>query len=225
MDDDFKEEYFCRILNSDCCVRKRVACDFRAPAELLCHLSNDEDQYVRAAVAGNPNAPARILDKLSRDASYHVYVAVVGNPSTPKMVVDNLIYGNSACNKYNIARYTTNERVLDILSHDSARSVLMGVAENPNAPEYVLHNLSLSHHANVRQSVVSNCNTPIETLQLLSNDADEDVLMGVMNNINVTKDILYDLSFSEFSFIAEEAKHRLFILRINERIYQNNESR
>ena len=51
------------ILNSDWCVRRRVACNPNTPADVLTELAKDSDYDVRRYAACNPKLKEVLTDK------------------------------------------------------------------------------------------------------------------------------------------------------------------
>ena len=64
-------------------VRRSVASNPAAPADVLENLAKDEKYAVRAGVAGNPSTPTHVLTELSLDGEEMVRDAVMRNPASP----------------------------------------------------------------------------------------------------------------------------------------------
>lgn len=71
-------------------VRRRVAADPTASAELLVHLAGDFENAVVAAVASNPSAPTELLRALAQDPFAAVRAGVGGNREAPLAVLTEL---------------------------------------------------------------------------------------------------------------------------------------
>lgn len=71
-----------------------------------------------------------------------------------------------------IARQTSDEKVLEVLSTDEWRSVRFEVAGNFKTPGVVLSILAYDKFPDVRMNVAKNPNTPRDVLSKMPNDED-----------------------------------------------------
>ena len=150
--------------DEDEAVRKFVAWNENTPISVLEKLANDEDKTVRSYVAGNKNTPIHILEKLSNDTDKWVLVSVALNPSTPdniveKLLCDTIIFlknefednddamdaffgGCDGIENIVMTRKFSDEIFEWLINYDLGDWSLSDcVAENENAPTYILEKL------------------------------------------------------------------------------------
>ncbi len=84
-------------------LRRAVALDRHAPADVLRRLAGDPDDAVRMAVAAHPSTPEDVLRALVREDA--LAPALAGNPGTPQDVLHGLARHPSADVRARAARH------------------------------------------------------------------------------------------------------------------------
>jgi len=100
-------------------------------------------------------------------------------------------------NKLDLAKTTTDPKVLDELSRDEYYRVRSGVASNLNTTPETLDYLSRDEDYDVRSWVAENPNTTPEILDYLSKDKDPTVRWTVAEHPNTTPETLKKMSIVE----------------------------
>ena len=106
-------------------------------------------------------------------------------------------------NKLDLAKTTTNPKILDELSKDEDWGVRWGVAVNSNTSPETLDYLSRDEDYNVRYRVARNLNTTSEILDYLSKDKYSSVRWGVADNSNTSPETLKQMSIAEDSYYVK----------------------
>ena len=106
--------------------------------------------------------------------------------------------GFTVISRRELARSTTNKRVLEKLAHDEDVTVRVAVginsktskstvAENANTPRIALNSLSYDRDPYVKQAVATNPNTPRRALLRLCQDDSSTVRKLAASNPNILK--------------------------------------
>lgn len=112
-------------------VRREIAANPSAPAQLIKSWSQRRDYSIRASLAKNPTCPTEVLTLLARDGDYAVRAAAALNPGTPPAVLQEL-------------------------ATDSEQFVREQVARNPKSPRDVLDFLSLQNDVAIDAALITN---------------------------------------------------------------------
>lgn len=183
-------------------------------------------------IASNANTPLylinRIFDKAKTDDSCRSFLhGLSKNKNIPKhimkylllmndpIVVRNVLYCSPVPKRFLYwlsygdepvrAGVAENENapvyVLSQLARDASSVVRSNVAYNKNTPARILEQLARDNHHNVRSSVAENENTPAHILELLAKDDDGFVRSNVASNENTPVHVLTQLAKDPIFFI------------------------
>lgn len=138
-----------------------------------------------ASILSRPNFPVKLLRDISNKIKYdshlcktvqwsYLFMAII-NPNFPVECLKDLSTHNNVCVRAEIAGHpNTPAETLEQLSKDKGAPRWTGcwrpkerVAENKNAPPYVLAALAKDTCCKIRKKVAQNLNTPIETLKTM----------------------------------------------------------
>lgn len=84
-------------------------------------------------------------------------------------------------------------KILEKLSNDIMWPVKCAVARNSNTPIKILEKISRNNYYKVRASVINNPSTTIKILEKLSKDGDHDVRLEVSRCLKITKRIIINI--------------------------------
>lgn len=178
-------------------VRTGAAMNPTAKPELLEKLSNDPRMVVRYGVISNRNVPKNILEKLSKDPNKDVnnYAnaklkkqnAAPGavQKEEPKQPVDDYkkyetmdwIEGS------NLAKTTTDPKILDALANNKAGYIPSQVSMNPNTSAPTLERLSKTGDSLIRERVAKHPNTENKVLENLTKDTSRMVSQAAKDSL------------------------------------------
>ena len=167
--------------NSSILVLQGVAENPNCPIEVLKELCYHPADVVRNSIADNASTPTDLLLILSNDSntyvSYHAKQTLQNRAeletiesSTKIAAAVESIYELSENDRYDLARWSDNPRVLKRLAADESDYVLDGLTTNPNTPSEILADVAKRGGYEVRVNVADNPNTDAETLEMLSHD-------------------------------------------------------
>ncbi|MBE3564608.1 MAG: hypothetical protein IMW90_02650 [Thermogemmatispora sp.] len=131
------------LLATDASVEVRAAVAPHLPPEsaFLRRLAEDEASQVRAAVASHSALPTALSASLARDSALEVVLSLAGNPCLPPKLAEQLCAHSQAMVRWRIASHPAlaPETLRHLASsHRQDRSLLAGLARNPNTPADVL---------------------------------------------------------------------------------------
>ena len=167
-------------------VRAAAATNPTTPHEQLNGLAADEDLAVRRSAAANPSTPraallalAGPLHELDADPAppgrRQLVKTILTNPSCPPVILEHAGHSEQARMRAHAARHAaTAPDSLRRLTHDTAPTVQVAVAENPSTPRHLLAAVSAGAAA-PRRAAAARAETPTLTLVLLAGDADPSV--------------------------------------------------
>lgn len=98
----------------------------------------------------------------------------------------------SRISRRKIALYSNSTNVLERLAKDPNSEVRWEIANNPNAPEDVLTNLSGAREESIRTAVAQNPYTPWSILLLMSKDSSKEVRKAVGENSQASE-LIFDM--------------------------------
>jgi esterase/lipase superfamily enzyme len=160
-----------RAADVDPAVRRSVAREQSAPADLLTRLAADPDASVRAAVAEHPATPVDVLVTLAGDPSADVRRGVARNPGAPPELLARLAGDPDSHVRGRVARNAgTPADALSRLADDPATDVRWYLAQNPATPPEALARLAAGPAPDVRRQVARH---PATTAEILIRLADE----------------------------------------------------
>ncbi len=97
------------------------------------------------ALADNPNTPPETLALLANDEEYWVRYRVAQNPNTSPETLERLANDNNIYVRWHVAfNHNTLPETLACLA-DDGYYVRLGVANNPNTPQYIKTYLRLKN--------------------------------------------------------------------------------
>ena len=178
-------------------VRYSIADNASTPTDLLVILSNDSNQYVRY------HANRTLQDRAELETV---------ESSTRIAAAVESIYELSENDRYDLARWSDNPRVLKRLAEDGSDYVLDGLTANPNTPSEILAEVAKRGGYEVRVNIADNPNADAKTLEMLSHDT-KFVRMIVAGNPSTPNYVLDELAHRndgprmEVSILKEIAKN------------------
>lgn len=159
------------------------------------------------------NAPAHILEACEELLSvYRQTYSSVSERSLLQYVVSDLLTPSmpiTRLHRYLSSCPATPGEVLAELCRCGHAEILSRIAENPNASEETLTDLSCDPEVEVRCSVVENENTPITVIWLLSTDPSDDVRYRQAECLHTPIRIVMRFLTDENPYIAQRARKTL----------------
>ena len=135
--------------------KQALARDYRTDTRVLMQLAEDYDEYVREDLARRPNLPIEVQEKLANDDLGCIKSVLACNPS---ISVD----------------------IMKKLAADEDWRPAMGLAFNPNTPEYILRALV----NRVPSALARSQYTPLDVLEELKSNEDPEIRQDAWDTYN-----------------------------------------
>ena len=203
-------------------MRRALAANEAAPADLLDVLAGDPDTSTRQAVAENANSPAAVLEHLTGDPSVDVVAAVAGNaavdpellanhhewstgpevlcrlaenPSCPPHVLESMERGSYDLSFELAANPSSPTTVLDRIVRNPDMPARLHCIENPSVSAETLAEIARERSDTMgRQLAAGHHNTPQATLVALADDPEERVRLCLAENASTPPGVLASLA-------------------------------
>jgi hypothetical protein len=152
-------------------IRRAVAKNSSAPADVIARLAADPTTEVRLAVAKRSDASEKVLRDLAIDADAEVRAAVAANRMVPNDVLAKLARDKREGVRWQVARNrATPVEVLGRLAQDKSVGVRYQVAAHPHTPQPILDQFANGNIEDLRLIVARNPATRPDTLARLAKD-------------------------------------------------------
>jgi Leucine rich repeat variant len=203
-------------------VRTVVASSLRATPETLLLLSTDGTSSVRRAVAANPHSSPEALKNLTTDpdpvvaqnianhahSSADLLAAIAQNPD---WAVKTALASNV---KTPVAALIAVAESIPTVNGVDSFELRQAIAQNPNAPDFVLNHCLVSDDTPSRQDRIllylsRHVNTPDELLDWMADHDNMEIQTNVVNHPNIHHPTLVKLASSKAWPIQQRALERI----------------
>ncbi len=151
--------------------RASVISHANCPLLLIEHAINDDDVMVMRQLATDKRLTKAILTRLILCKDKAVRCGVASNFALSKVLIKQLVFDDiDAVRRVIAAREDLTIANIMHLMNDRDHWVRMWLARNPIVSRKVLERLSIDKHADVRRAVARNPRCPIGLLKILAND-------------------------------------------------------
>lgn len=189
-------------------VRRNVAQNKAAPANVLQLLAADPDTIVRQRVGRNKQTPRDVLERLSLDVSAYVRSGVAANEMTPVEILERLAFDNTYEEKYEqakrqIAPHAKLHEASRMYAQEALNNLKLvkgSLARNEATPAHILLYLATHPELEIRERLAGNPAAPEKALMCLVGDA-ERVLEKLVEHPRLPIEVLSKLAVHPFALV------------------------
>lgn len=165
------------------------------PQPLIAHAMNDSDVFVMRQLAANNRLTKEMLARLALSSDKAVRCGVASNLLSTKVLINKLVNDDSHTVRRAVAaRADLTMANIKSLMCDSDHWVRLWLARNPKVPRKFLLRLSKDHRDDVRRAVARNPCCPIRLLKILAKDENAWVRAAVAYQQKSPKRLMMTLS-------------------------------